>query len=176
MTTKTAETTDSRPLQRQISRALRLTEKLEELDAQRAEVLAELGKILRGDATIGDLTKQAFAIYSDLWQLRYGKGYAFAYDKETPTMKRLVKLLGIEELGARMGRFLASHDPFFVKASHGFNVFVATVNQHAVASNDLGLLDGMDEPAPADCRHTPPCVSESSHTAALISERRAWQQ
>ena len=46
-------------------------------------------------------------------------------------MKRLLKLLEFGELVRRMGVYLRSDDPFYVKSRHGFGVFVATINSHA---------------------------------------------
>lgn len=175
----TTTTTNDITTKRQIERATKLVTEIEKLDLQRGELMAELGKVLHGEQAMGDLLKIAYVAYIDAWQRRYKAPYSFTFVKDAPQMKRLIKALGIKELTARIDRFVRNGDPFFLKARHGFNVFVSTVNQHTVASDgDLGDLVGVDsdEPAPSDCRHTPRCETQAACTKATIAERRAWQQ
>ena len=176
-TTKTT-TSDTAATKRQIERATKLVTEIEKLDLQRGELMAELGKVLHGEQAMGDLLTIAYVAYIDSWQRRYKAPYSFSFMKDAPQMKRLIKALGIEELTARMDRFVRNGDPFFLKARHGFNVFVSTVNQHTVASDgDLGDLSiDSEEPAPSDCRHTPRCATQAACTKVTIAEQRAWRQ
>lgn len=177
--TTTKTTTNNEATKRQVERATKLVAEIEKLDLQRGELMAELSKVLHGEQAMGDVLKIAYAAFSDAWQRRYKAPYSFSFVRDAPQMKRLIKALGIEELTARMARYVRNGDPFFLKARHGFNVFVSTVNQHTVASDgDLGdLLSGdSEDPAPSDCRHTPRCATQAACTKAAIAEQRAWRQ
>jgi len=177
MATKTKNEDDETlaTLQRRIARATKIVDALDALDAQRADLSEQLAKVLKGEQAIGDLVKIAASTFSQAWERRYRSPYAFTAFKDVPHLKRLIKQLGIEELARRMQRYLLSHDLFFAKARHSFGVFVATVNQHAEASGDAALGDFLsDEPAPSDCRHTPPCATQAGCTKASNKERLSW--
>jgi hypothetical protein len=87
-------------------------------------------------------------------------------------MKRLVRMIGVDELKARFVRYVKNDDPFYVKARHPFGLFVSSVNTHAAqgqAAEDLELSAA----APADCRHSPPCRSDVEHTRRRQQDLRA---
>jgi len=71
-------------------------------------------------------------------------------------MKRLLKMLEVEEIEGRMWRYLQNNDPFFAKNRHTFGLFVASVNQFAQAASDVEV--------PVGCFHVPPCKDDVEHT------------
>lgn len=168
--------TTTKPQQVENSRAssalVKLTEKLAELHAQEGEILAEMAALLSGQPGVASLMKAFEAAFDEVWCLRYAPGrskqYLWQYVKDRPQIKRLLKTLPMEELTARVARYLANDDPFFVRARHPFGLFVSTVNQHAAESRAPFELD-----APViDCRHLPPCSSDQQHTSRIVADSR----
>ncbi len=113
-------------------------------------IAGEIETIMGGGVGIAMLLKRLEAHYDTCWSVRYSHGqrsyYVWAYVKDRPQMKRLIKMLGVEEIERRMIAYLKNDDPFFVKARHSFGLFVSTVNQHtaespAAAAADLELSD-----------------------------------
>jgi hypothetical protein len=157
-----------------LKRITKLFEALEELATKDAEIRAEIMKLLRGEPAMGDLVKAAMLHFGASWKIRYRSEYAWRFAIDTPHLKRLIKLLGPEELHARMTAYMVNNEDYFKRARHSFGVFVSTVNQHAGqgadASEELELAS-----APADCRHKPPCRSDVEHTRRMMEDRSAAQ-
>lgn len=145
----------------------RLLEKLREVQAQEFELVEEMQRLLGGEPGIGPTLKDLEQHYSTLWQARYGTPYAFTYKKDVPALKRLIKLLGVDELKKRMERYQRSSDQFYTRAAHSFGLFVATINQH---TRD----DAPTAAAPADCQHSPRCKSDAEHTLARRTDLRRF--
>ena len=127
----------------------KLIAKLGELRAQETEILEEVDRLLKGHAGIGELLKRLYAHFDRVWSVRYSSGqtkyYVWSYAKDASQMKRLIKMLGVEEIERRMIAYLKNDDPFFVRARHSFGLFVSTINSHAespeTATADLELND-----------------------------------
>lgn len=156
---------------RTLERVCKLWDFAQEKQREADEARAEIGKLLRGEPAMGDLIKDVGQHFAATWKIRYKGEYAWRYTVDTPQLKRLIKLLGPEEVKGRMTLFVMNDDDFFRKAKHSFGAFVATVNQHATedagSASELSLAS-----APADCRHTPPCRSDVEHTQRVMADRR----
>lgn len=133
-------------------------------------ILEELETLLAGGVGIGELLKRFEQTFGELWRGRYRSAYVWAYAKDRPSSKRLIKQIGLEELERRAARYLQNSDPFFASKRHPFGLFVATVVQHA-APNDAAELE-LEGTAPADCRHVPRCASDREHTKTRAAEMR----
>lgn len=141
------------------------------------ELLQEIDDLLGGGAGSAARLKMAEIGFDVAWCSRYAPGqenkYVWNYGRDRVQMKRLIKMLGVEELVTRFGRFVVSDDPFYVRNRHAFGVFVANVNgftedRVAPAEFELG-----GAPTVADCRHTPRCRDDQTHTALKGKELRA---
>lgn len=146
-------------------------ELLEKLQA----VTEELIEVAGGGAGTAAHLKQLEGSFDRAWCERYAPGqtgrYVWSYTRDRPQMKRLLKSLGLEELGRRMWSYVRNEDPYFVRSRHSFGSFVATINQHAgeaAAPADLEL-----DARPVGCSHVPPCTSDQQHTKARAREMRA---
>lgn len=122
-----------------IAKLAKLHEALLELRLKEQAIVDEMGNLLRGGPGIGALLKRLEAHYSECWQVRYRGPYAFTWTKDRPQMKRLIGLVGVEELENRMLRYLRNDDPFFVRTRHSFGAFVTSVNQHATPESAPAL-------------------------------------
>lgn len=109
----------------------KLLEVAQQRHTELGSVLKEIDTLLGGGVGIGDLLKQAEKAFEAAWSSRYPGAYLWQYAKDRMQMKRLIQSLGLEELGARFGRYVRNDDPFFTRARHSFGAFVASVNQHA---------------------------------------------
>ena|SRR3990172_1700566 len=115
----------------------KLVVELRETQAKTYALVEEIDALLGGAAGIGAQLKAAYLAFDAVWCSRYAPGqtgrYVWAYMKDAPQMKRLIKGIGSEELGRRMVRYLANDDAFYTKARHPFALFVASINTHASA-------------------------------------------
>ncbi len=144
---------------------------LRELQAKQYEVTEEIDRLLNGAAGIGTLLKRVEHTFEDAWATRYHGKYAWAFVKDVPQLKRLLKLLGAEEVERRIGRYIGSEDQFFVRARHSFGIFVHSVNQFADETGAPADLD-LDAPVVADCHHDPMCRSDQEHTRRKMQDVR----
>jgi len=154
-----------------LARAATLLEAVRDLQAKMNEEIEELTRAIHGGIMMADQVQDFEATFAALWSGRYGGAYAWQYTKDRPQIKRLIKLLGLEELKGRAGAYLRESDPFYGKARHAFNLFVASVNRLTVpmAVDDLTL----EAPPVADCLHVPRCVSDQEHTKRRMAEVRS---
>lgn len=164
-----------RTAQQQLNALKPLFEKFRTQQAATYETLEEIMLVLGGGVTRATQYKRLEATFSTLWQGRYGNvAYRFDFLKDRPQMLRLLKGMPIEEIEARMGRYVRSSDPFFVQCKHTFPIFVKTINQHAVEAPTPDFTLG-EEHRPIGCRHTPPCATETGCTSLRMREQRHEQ-
>lgn len=151
-----------------------LLEKFRTQQAATYETLEEIFLVLGGGITRAKQYEQLERTFSTLWQGRYGNvPYRFDYKIDRPQELRLLKMMPIEEIEARMARYVRSSDGFFVKCKHTFGIFVKTINQHAVEQRVDGFtLTDEDDQAALDCSHTPRCADDVIHTRRISAERR----
>jgi hypothetical protein len=144
----------------------RLLGMIKQRHEENAALIDELERIIGGGPTIGEILKDLYAYWIELWP--HGGNYVFAFEKDTPHMKRLFRQLGIEELKARMLNFMRDNSDYVRNAKHAFPLFVATNNRYASAAPaaDLDL-------APVGCKHSPPCSNDQAHTKRVNAEMRA---
>jgi hypothetical protein len=159
-----------------LARVQKVLEVSRDLNSKQTDLLEELDNLLGGRASIGDKLKALEAAFDAAWCERYAPGttgrYVWNYAQDRSNSKRLLKSIEVEDLAARALRFVRSDDPFFVKARHGFSLFVRTVNQwapEAAAPEDLEL----DSPTVGDCKHTPRCKDDATHTRRKVADMRA---
>lgn len=143
-----------------------------DLHEKQGEILAEIDTLLEGKASIGDRLKAAERAFDVAWCARYAPGqhgrYVWAYVKDRPQWKRLLKVMTVDELAARAARYVQAEDPFFVRNRHAFGLFVSSVNQWAAersAAPDRELAQPV-----GDCRHDPRCASDQAHTRRRLAE------
>lgn len=145
----------------------KLVGRLREIQAQTFEVTEEIERVLGGQQRLGDILKDLEHAFDSAWCARYAPGrtgaYVWAYVKDRPQMKRLVRMLGVDELKARFIRYMRNDDPFYVKARHPFGSLVSSVNTHAAQGEAAEGFDLADQP-PAGCKHSPPCRNDVEHT------------
>jgi len=150
-----------------LEKVKKLYEALRENQAKGYELLEEIGRVLGGEPGIGALLKEAERAFETGWRSRYPGGYIWRYTSDRPQMKRLLKVLTVEEIAARSVRFITNDDPFFVKGRHSFGMFVATINQHTAAADFNQVLP------PTDCKHRPHCKTEADCTRRGAADLRA---
>lgn len=131
-------------------------------------LLATLEAKLEGSETLGQQMKRVSDAFGIAWRRRYGRDYVFVGAKDAQAVKRLLKSLSVDEVLARIPRYVTNDDPFYGKVSHSLSMFASTINQHGADQGEL--LEGGN--APAGCKHTPPCRSDVEHTRRSIAEMR----
>ena len=99
--------------------------------SQAGEVLDEVEKLVAGGVGIGARLKVIEHCFEVNWAARYKADYIWNYTKDRAHLKRLLKKLSDGEIMRRMGTYLKEEDPFYVRARHGFNLFVGNVNGFA---------------------------------------------
>lgn len=150
-----------------------LIEKFRTQQAASYETLEEIMLVLGGGITRAAQYTRLEETFSTLWKGRYGNvAYRFDRMKDRPQLLRLLKMMPIDEIEARMGRYIKSRDPFFQQCKHTFPIFVKTINQHALEQPTGDFNLNADEQPATGCHHTPPCTSDAQHTATVNIERR----
>ena len=123
---------------------------LRELREKEQAILDEIDVLLGGGVGIGEKLKHLYAMWSELWSARYHGPYVFAYVKDAPAFKRLLKTMAVEEIEARMVSYLRNGDEFYRARRHNLALFIGTVNQHA--GIQVAELDGLEADAAATQR------------------------
>jgi hypothetical protein len=139
----------------------KLQEKLIEVQDQERAIVEEMGNLLSGGPGIGAILKRLESHFSECWQVRYRAPYAFQFAKDVPQLKRLIKLIGVEELERRMLRYLRNDEAFFLKARHSFGAFVSSVNQHTDPDRSQERVGDLD------------LSNEADQTSRMLSTMRA---
>lgn len=124
-------------------------------------LIEEFDNLLAGKASTGELLKGLYATWSELWESRHRSKYAWAMERDAPNMKKLLKLLGVDELEAKMVSYIKNEDPYYAERRHPFGLFVSSINSHR------GLATRRfddDAPVVSGCLHSPPCTSDQQHT------------
>lgn len=132
------------------------------------ELVKALEAKLEGSETLGQQMKRVSDAFVLAWRKRYGRDYVFVGAKDAQAVKRLLKALSVDEVLARIPRYIGNDDPFYGKVSHSLSMFASTINQHGAEQREL--LEG--GAAPAGCQHRPPCRSDVEHTRRSIAEMR----
>jgi hypothetical protein len=121
-----------------LAKVAKLAGVAKDLHEKMGAVLEEIDELLAGGAGIGAKLKALEAAFDEAWCARYAPGqrdrYVWVYKQDVPQLKRLIKMLGVEETSARAVRYIMSEDPFFVRGRHGFGLFVRSINQWARAA------------------------------------------
>lgn len=138
-----------------------LQAKLLEVQEQERAIVEEMGNLLSGGPGIGEILKRLESHFSKCWQVRYRGAYAFNFAKDVPQLKRLIRLVGVEELERRMLRYLQNDEQFFLKARHSFGAFVSSVNQHTDPDRTRAVIGDQD------------LAHEADATSAMLSTMRA---
>ena len=152
---------------------IKLFTALREIREKETLILEEIDNVLGGGVGVGELLKRLERHYSELWTVRYRSPYTWRYPVDRPNLKRLIKLLGVEEIERRMIVYVKDGDPYLVKARHPFGLFVSNVNTYAAAPVDDFTLAGGAAPTVADCKHAPACRDDQEHTRRKMAELRA---
>lgn len=144
-----------------------LTAKLREVQAQEYELTEEIQRILGGEPGLSSKLKQLESHFDRLWCERYAKGqhgrYVWAYVRDRPQLKRMLKSLEVEDIEQRMVNYLRNEDAYYLRSRHSFGIFVATINSHA---------DPAERPASCQGGHTPACGSRSECTRRTLNDGR----
>lgn len=131
-------------------------------------LVQQLESKLEGSETLGQQMKRISDAFMLAWRRRYGRDYVFVGAKDAQAVKRLLKVLPVEQVLARIPRYITNDDPFFGKVMHSLTMFASTINQHGEEQPEL--LEGGS--APSGCKHKPPCRSDVEHTRRSIAEMR----
>lgn len=160
-----------------VDKVRRLLEAGRDLHQKLGAVLDECDELIGGGAGIGAKLKQFQAAFDGSWGRRYAHGqagrYVWRFAVDVPNQKRLLKMLGLEELTARASRYIANDDPFLVRQRHPFGLFVSGINQYAAEGDPIVDLELDSGAPPADCRHTPRCGTDYLCTQKKRAELRA---
>jgi len=147
-----------------------------DLHGKLGAVLEEIDEVIGGGAGIASQIKMFEAGFDAVWCERYARGqtgrYVWRFSSDVPQIKRLLKMLGLDELKGRVIRYIANDDPFLVRARHPFGLFVSGINSYAGEGQAPAPLE-LEAEAPIDCRHTPRCSSEQAHTRRRSAEMRS---
>lgn len=159
-----------------LGKVVKLLELADEKHQQTAELLTEARTLLAGDTGIGDKLKAVERAFDAAWCERYAPGqtgrYVWAYVRDVPQIKRLLKVLGADDLALRAQRYIGSDDPFYAQARHPFGLFVTNVNRFAAAGESPASFELSDDRRPYACVHVPACKSDAAHTARRNREMR----
>lgn len=157
-----------------LAKVARLLASAREHHERTGEVIAEIEALLGGQAGIATQVKQFETTFDGLWCARYTNGetgrYVWAFVRDRPQIKRLLKGLGLEELERRAAVYLASDDRFYARSRHGFSLFISSINTYAAPAEveDFSLRG-----APTNCHHDPRCRTDVDHTRRRRLECRA---
>lgn len=131
-------------------------------------LMGEIRALQAGGPSEGDKVRQVMATWNAAWTARWGLNdhgaathtYVWTAVRDVPAIKRLLKAMPIEELEARIGRYITSGDTYVVQARHPFQLFASTVNRYGAERAGMFELGA----APPDCKHTPRCRTDAEHT------------
>ena len=141
---------------------------------QDAAIIAEINELLGGGIGIGEKLKQLYTAFDELWGHRYAKGepghYVWNFRADAPNAKRLLQLLGLEEVQRRAASYLKDDDDYLRKAKHPFLLFVRNVNNYAHEAPSTAFELAPDEGEVEGCTHEPRCLTDMQHT---VRRRRA---
>lgn len=145
------------------AKILRLLDVSRELAEKQAAVEAEIRSLITGEDGIGVKLKHLCRHYSETWETRYGTPYVFAFAKDTPQWKRLLRSMSVDEIDARILSFIRSDEKFYLQTRHPFAVFVKNINS-------LAGLPSEWKPIATGCVHAPPCTDGAACTARKYTE------
>jgi hypothetical protein len=162
-----------------IAKAAKLIELAKDLLAKQHDIMLEVDELLGGRAGIGEQMKDLERAFDAAWCARYAPGqfgrYVWAYAKDRPQMKRLLRTLAIDELKLRILHYIKDDDHFYVKARHPFGLFVSSINRHTAESEPPAFALSSDA-RPVACVHVPACKSDQEHTRRRNEEMRAIEE
>lgn len=143
-----------------------------DLHEKQQAVIDEIVELAGGGAGIGAKLKEFQAAWQEAWNMRYQGTYAWAWVKDVPQQKRLLKAFTLEDLRGRIGRFIRDEDQFLVRNRHAFGLFVSGVNKFTEERpvGGMGLLAGGERPI--GCSHTPACPSDTACTKKRMAAAR----
>jgi hypothetical protein len=145
------------PIAQWKAKVTKLASDLRTVQAKTYEILEELHAVLGEGPEGGNHAKDLLSVFGRLWAERYGgEKYVFTWAKDGAQAKRLLRALPLDELEARIRRYLASTDPFVASRRHPWAIFCATVNSYAAAPARVERILG--------CIHELPCLSEAACT------------
>lgn len=162
---------DEQAAQKKLASLKPLLEKFRQQQAAGYETLEEILQLVNSSVSLADQMKAIELAFATLWGARYGNTFYAWNMKDRVQTKRLLKILGQQELERRIPVYVRNNDLFFTRARHSYGVFVATINQHATEAPtaEFALTDG---DAPIGCQHQPPCLNDVAHTKLVNMERR----
>lgn len=139
-----------------------------ELLAKVDDITLEIAELCGGRPGVAAKVATLERAWQDVWTVRYGSAYQWAYAKDRPAWKRLLKTLSVDELQARIVSYISNPDPFYLTRRHPFALFVASINSHAGLGTSI-----VEFSIPIECRHTPTCKTEQEHTRRRTADMRA---
>lgn len=153
------------------ARIAQLLERQAALIEALAVVNKDLAALLTGNEPQVETLKQLEQMFELCWRERYnltGAKLVWNYGKDRAQWKRLLRSLDADEIMARIARYFASNDRFYIDARHPFGVFVGSINRWGVERQDTFVLGA----PPADCRHRPRCATAAAHTEKVTADMR----
>lgn len=126
---------------KRLARIEKLLTELAVCQQRESAITTELLQLAAGTTTDSQRVKSLADYFELLWCGRYGasgqtKGYQWKGVRDFAQLRKLVRLLGAEEVEGRMLTFLQSEDAFYSKPGnrHAFGIFVAAINGLANAN------------------------------------------
>lgn len=107
-------------------KVISLVEHICELREQESALIQEVMTILAGGEPLGMRLKKLKAQWCDLWQERHKEKCAFDHVSHTGGLKKKLLTYGDDVVRAKMVSYLASDDPYYVRARHPFGLFLKT--------------------------------------------------
>lgn len=153
----------------------KLMDQLEDRIGQMSAALTELRAAVSGENPTRDIILE----WSRSWKQMYGASYSTT-KIDAGNLKRLITEHGAAEISRRLARYLSNRERFIVEKKHPLSLFVRNVNTYATRQTKpapdtgipLELEDDLLAPAPADCRHEPPCADDLEHTRRRAQDMR----
>ena len=117
------------------ARLAKLVEAERELIEQLHDINEEKRRLLNGEPGIADKLRRLEIHFDAMWCARYTPGevgcYVWSFAKDRAQLKRVIKILSVEEIEMRMTNYVKNDEPFYARARHPFQMFVASINSHA---------------------------------------------
>lgn len=117
----------------------------------------------------GQQIARLIKFWCETWKARYRTSYVITPAKDAKLLGGLLGKMAVEDIEARMARYLATDDQFHIVARHPLGMFLAGVNRYAPTVEGAELVLSA---APPDCRHSPPCKDDIAHTRRVSREAR----
>lgn len=103
-----------------------LVELSDAYEEKRGAIVAEMDALLAGKGGIGVKLKILKGHWAAAWTARHHETCDFDHVKHTAFLKKKLALFSVDEIQAKMSSYVASDDPYYVRARHPFTLFMSS--------------------------------------------------